>query len=316
MIGRYYLGTPEPSWLRLPEFASCPPRDPYRSELRPGIEGALFVSHARLRRLKTHRPAVVPWALDSMGFSMLKQEGRWTISPQEYVDAVMRYEDEIGLLEWCSPQDWMCEELIRKGGVDDSGQVFVGTRKSVVEHQELTVQNFLDLTALYEDQGSRPTPPAVRKTPQDWYGDSPFMPVLQGDPEDPESHLRCAELYESAGVRLSEFPIVGVGSVCRLQDTAAVGRIIQSLSELDILMHGFGVKVEGLRRYGHLLESADSQAWSYGMRRRARLAGCTHRAKACSWCPIAALAWRDRAMKRLVKNCADHGQMELFEEAA
>jgi hypothetical protein len=47
--------------------------------------------------------------------------------------------------------------------------------------------------------------------------------------------------------------LVGVGSVCRRQDEAEIGRIVSSLAGGDLKLHGFGVKKTGLRRYGRHL---------------------------------------------------------------
>src|SRR4051812_47676641 len=87
---KFYLGTHEPSHLAT---ARVP----------------LFVSHRRLSRLKTLRPAAQVWALDSGGFSELSLYGEWRTTAAEYVAAVRRYDEEIGQLEWAAPMDMMCE---------------------------------------------------------------------------------------------------------------------------------------------------------------------------------------------------------------
>jgi hypothetical protein len=202
---RFYLGTDKPNWLWSGDM-DCP----------------LFISHGRLRGRKSgFYAATVPgWALDSMGFTMLRDKGRWTVSPREYVEAVIRYDAEIGRLEWAAPQDMMCEKSIIEGGVYD-GITFVGTRRFldpegklsyeqlVTEHQRCTVANFKEDERLwneYRRQGY------CRRNRE-----SPFRPVLQAKPEDPESYLQCAQMYEDAGVRLADYPLVGIGSVCRVQ---------------------------------------------------------------------------------------------------
>ena len=48
----------------------------------------------------------------------------------------------------------------------------------------------------------------------------PFMPVLQDEVGNPDSYLRHAGMYGEAGVRLRDYPVVGVGSVCRIQATS------------------------------------------------------------------------------------------------
>lgn len=267
----FYLGAPEPSWL-------------WRSRHLP-----LFVSHRRLRRLRRLRPATTPWALDSGGFYEIGKFGQWTWTPREYVEAVARYDREIGWLEWAAPMDWMCEAKIR-----------AVTGLTVAEHQRRTVGNFLVLRALWSE-----------------YSDDtcPIMPVLQGDPDGPvdgpESHVACVQLYREHGVDLygemapnilGDAMLVGVGSVCRQENTEHIGATLRAIREVlhpDAQLHGFGVKSGGLRRYGALLDSADSQAWSRVARyERIRLADCEH-SGVCSWCPRWALQWRERVLDAL-----------------
>ncbi len=57
-------------------------------------------------------------------------------------------------------------------------------------------------------------------------------------------------------------PVVGVGSVCRRQDTVDAERLVQGLYRLNVLPHGFGFKKDGLANAGKYMESADSMAWS------------------------------------------------------
>ncbi len=111
-----FLGTHEPSWLR---SAGVP----------------LFISHRRLMRLKRTLPvAIAPFALDSGGFSELSLYGGWKTTPSDYVDAVIRYDREIGMLQFAAPQDWMCEpEMLQRTGM------------TIVEHQRLTVGNYVVL---------------------------------------------------------------------------------------------------------------------------------------------------------------------------
>src|SRR4051812_47179326 len=111
---RFYLGTHMPHWLREP--------------------GPWFVSINTLRRLKKWPRSVGHWGLDSGAFMELNLKGKWTVTPKEYAAQVIRAGEEIGKLDWCAPQDWMCEPFIlEKTGLD------------VKTHQNLTIQNFLDL---------------------------------------------------------------------------------------------------------------------------------------------------------------------------
>lgn len=223
---------------------------------RAGVR--LFVSHNILRRQKTWLPAIAPWALDSGGFTELSRFGFWRYGPDEYLDAADRYRTEIGQLEWIAPQDWMCEPII-----------LAKTGLTIPDHQERTVENFLELRAKQ--------------------GDLHVIPVLQGWTL--IDYMRCLRLYREAGVDLRQEQLVGVGTVCRRQDTQEGSRIFRALSAAGLRTHGFGIKVTGLKAYGHHLASADSMAWSYAARKRKlRLSGCTH--DRCNNCLKWALKWR------------------------
>jgi hypothetical protein len=206
----------------------------------------LFVSHRTLQGRKTYPVATCDWALDSGGFTELSMHGQWVTTEDEYVEAVATYQDRIGRLQWAAPMDWMCEPWIEKTGL------------SVREHQERTVSNYLAI----RDRG-------------------PFIPVLQG--WEPQDYLDCVSLYEDAGVDLAALPLVGVGSVCRRQSEAEIGWIMSTLARRGLKLHGFGVKKEGLKRYGRYLESADSMAWSYNARRNWPLPECSHKSCANCW---------------------------------
>jgi hypothetical protein len=114
---RFYLGTPEPSWLG-------------------SVRVPLFVSHRRLARLGRLPVAVTRWALDSGGFSELSMFGAWQTSPAMYAAAIDRYRAEIGRLDWAAPQDWMCEPWI-----------VAKTGHSVGFHQRATVDSMVELRA-------------------------------------------------------------------------------------------------------------------------------------------------------------------------
>jgi hypothetical protein len=255
----FYLGTHRPTWLWT-------------------VTGVpLFPTFGELRKRKTPFPrATTRWALDSGGFTELKKHGRWTISPEEYVAFVRRCRDELGSLDWASPQDWMCEPWIIEGGTHN-GQHYIGTGLSVAEHQARTVENYLHLTDLAPDL--------------------PFIPVLQG--WEMSDYFAHADAYSAAGVDLSTVPIVGIGSVCRRQATGQIADIFDHLRAYGLSMHGFGVKTAGLSMYADNLVSADSLAWSYGARQDAR-AGIRHCAKkTCANCLHYALSWRERVLRGL-----------------
>lgn len=257
---RFYLGTHIPRWLFRDEFRDVP----------------LFVSARRLRDQKRWRQqAIAPWALDSGGFTELSMHGRWTVTPQQYVEDVRRWCGEIGLPEFAAPQDWMCEPVM-----------LAKTGKTVREHQELTVANYLTLRSLAPEL--------------------PFIPVLQGWVYD--DYLRHVEDYRSAGIGLATLPLVGVGSVCRRQDTTMAEDLMYDLAQMGIKPHGFGFKVKGLRACSRWMASADSMAWSFQARHDDPLPGCTH--KTCANCAKYALAWRERVLKAIAKG--DKAQPRLF----
>ncbi len=201
----------------------------------------LFVSHRRLSRYLRLPAARCRWALDSGAFSELSMFGCWTLTPQAYVTAVRRYRDEITCLAWAAPQDWMCEPVI----VSRTGL-------SVREHQRRTVANLVELRALAPDL--------------------PIIPVLQGWSLD--DYLVCVAMYAAAGIDLAKERLVGLGSICRRQSSVEIAVIVTRLAEFGLRLHGFGVKTEGLRRYGRYLASADSMAWSL---RGRHIRGCQHR---------------------------------------
>lgn len=219
----------------------------------------LMVSRRRLCRAKTHRPALAPWVLDSGGFTELSMFGAWTTTPRQYVDEVRRWADEIGSLEWVAPQDHMCEPFI-----------LAKTGRTVDEHLLATVRSFVELRAQLG--------PLV-------------IPVVQGYTLD--DYRRCVELFHRHEVDLDRERVVGVGSVCRRQDTDEITRIFSALvHDVRAPLHGFGVKTKGFARYGWMLGSADSLAWSYNARRNPGIPGHTH--KSCANCLDFALRWRDR----------------------
>lgn len=223
------------------------------------VQIPLFVSRRRLQPRRTLPVATCRWSLDSGGFTELSQFGRWQITEAEYVRQVRRYQEEIGRLDWAAPMDWMCEPFVCEV-----------TGKTVDEHQRLTVENFLRLR---DELGTL------------------VIPVLQGWAVD--DYQRCVDLYERAGVDLAAERIVGVGSVCRRESTADAARIFRGLASQGLSLHGFGIKVAGLARYGDALASADSMAWSYAGRLRP-LPDCTH--KTCANCMRFALKWRREAV--------------------
>ncbi len=103
-------------------------------------------------------------------------------------------------------------------------------------------------------------------------------------------------MYDARGIDLRALPLVGVGSVCRRQAHTEAVRIVHSLTDLGIKLHGFGFKTLGLRTLGTTLVSADSMAWSYAARREPgpMFPECRHRK--CANCMRYMLAWRERVL--------------------
>lgn len=223
-------------------------------------DAPLFLSRRWLTNRKTLPVAQGQWVLDSGGFTELSLYGEWRTSATQYAAEIARFQEEIGGLQWAAPQDWMCEPFMLEK-----------TGHSLREHQYLTVASYRELR---------------EKTDK-------VIPVLQGWELD--DYWRCWEYYDLAGVDLWAEPVVGLGSVCRRQDTVKVAEIVRALQPLKL--HAFGAKILGLRKYADALVSADSMAWSYRARMDYPLKGCTH--KSCANCLRYALRWRDRIEESL-----------------
>lgn len=236
----------------------------------------LFVSRRALGRLKSLPRAAAPWALDSGGFTELSMHGAWSLTAREYVAEARHYRDEIGSLDWAAPQDWMCES-----------RMLARTGLTVAEHQIRTIANYLELCALAPDV--------------------PWAPVLQGWTSG--DYQRHAEAYERAGVDLAALPLVGVGTVCRRQNTAGVGSLLAVLASDGLKLHAFGFKMRGLELSGAHLASADSLAWSYSARRNPPIAGHTH--KNCANCLEYALDWRGDALRAIERGTHGGSQTEM-----
>lgn len=191
----------------------------------PGVP--LMLSHRRLAPMRRLPVAVTRWALDSGGFTELSLHGAWTTRSSAYGKAIRRYQQEIGNLDWAAPQDWMCEPFMIRS-----------TGRTIADHQRLTIDNYLRLRE----------------------ENLPVIPVLQG--WHLNDYLHCLDLYGKAGIDLAELPLVGLGSVCRRQNTGDITAIATALAGRGLILHGFGVKTGGLDRYGHALASSDSMAWS------------------------------------------------------
>jgi hypothetical protein len=235
----------------------------------------LFVSRRTLAGMKDLPRAVTSWALDSGGFTELSMFGRWKTTPEQYVGEVRRIEREVGRLAWAAPQDWMCEPVMLKK-----------TKLTVAEHQKRTVENFLRLKSLAPEL--------------------PFVPVVQGWTL--ADYLKCVERYERAGVDLTKYKTVGVGTVCRRQGTDEAAEIMTTLHKGGLRLHGFGFKTRGLLKVQSEMVSADSLAWSFAARMEPPLPGHENPGRdrplghqSCANCPVFALRWHRELLKRLKK---------------
>lgn len=237
----------------------------------------LMVSRRSLAGRRSLPRAAEQWVLDSGGFTELSLNGGWTVPAHVYAREVARFRSEIGRLVWAAPQDWMCED-----------HILAKTGLTVAEHQARTVGNYLDLMSIDDTLN--------------------VIPVVQGQTIADYEH--CLTLYNRAGIDLATRPLVGVGSICRRQSTAEASAILGTLAATGLRLHGFGLKLDGLRTSADHLASADSLAWSFDARRSAPLPGHDH--KSCANCVHWAMRWRQRVLDVL------HGprQMALALEVA
>ena len=250
----FYLTTGEYTWLA-----------------RAGVP--LFVNYRRMwrqeeERKSEFRPALARWALDSGGFTELSTNGKWTIHSVRYANSIRRYMREIGNLDWCAPQDWMCEDAILKK-----------TGLTVAIHQQRTIESYLDLKAMIPE--------------------APIVPVLQGWLR--AHYMDHIEQYDRVGIDLRKEPVVCMGTMCRRQDTMRASWIVREMAEMGLRCHALGAKTSGLPGYYNLIASADSLAWSYSaLKKHFRYSHlCEHKVKRpggpvmCNNCFNWAMAWRE-----------------------
>lgn len=227
----FMLGTHRPHWL----YADS------SREQKP--DGPLFVSARQIAHARrTSWPRCdTRYAIDSGGFTELRQHGGWVTTPEAYAAQVAELDERTGTLAWAATQDWMVEDdALRRTGL------------TVDEHQRRTVQSFLDLVRIA---------PHVR-----------WLPVLQG--QTLAQYLAHLDMFEAAGVHLASMERVGVGSVCRRQRSTEIAGILRELAARGLRLHGFGVKTGGLELAAKYLASADSLAWSLGARKRGEPGDC------------------------------------------
>lgn len=260
-----------------------------------------------------HPVARGPWAVDSGGFSFLRSYGLYPLSADEWAAWYAFFADTIGGLQWGAVQDYMCEAeqlVLRTPAIDTPEEYQAAIRRlehinqqlpadlqigpdqwnltfgqRVFHHQQLTIQSFLDLDDF----------------------DLNLVPVLQGFRE--REYYRMLWMYAQAGIDLAGEPLVGVGSVCRRQETSRAQLLINTLASLaEIPIHGFGFKLSGLPAIWRNLRSSDSMAWSFGGRKRSRVGEApTHddEGQLVKNSLRYALLWRERLIATLVLFDAD-----------
>lgn len=225
----------------------------------------VLLSHLRLRRAKTLPVASAPWVCDSGGFNEIITHGRWTITVQEYADALNRYAQQIGNLRWAAPQDWPASAVaLAKTGLTER------------QHQEYTIAAYTALVKLT---------------------DVPIIPVLTGTT--PGGYLRHLAMWKAAGFDLTVMDaVVGVGALVK-RPPAEAADIVRALHAAGVRrMHGFGLKGPVLDLVGPLLESVDSAGWSDEARRDAEEA-CPHGlVKFERNCRVYAQRWAGEQMHR------------------
>lgn len=232
----------------------------------------LFITYKAFGKRTASLPkAIAPWALDSGAFTELINHGEWKMPTDEYVEGVRRLRDGVGMMDYACPQDWIC-----------SPPMLAATGKSIEYHQRMTVENFVHLSEIADDVV--------------------WMPALQGwTREDYDNHVI---MYLDAGVDLTRFDLVGLGSIGLRQDDPIVGDIARHLKSDGIALHGFGVKMTGIKLYGDALASADSMAWSFTARYmfKPAMAECAEEFRrgehpqSCMACLRYAKHWRERVV--------------------
>ncbi|MEU9754365.1 hypothetical protein AB0D90_14665 [Streptomyces althioticus] len=214
--------------------------------------------------------AAETWMCDSGAFTEIARHGRYTFTARQYAAGIRRFRDEVGRLAWAGPMDYMCEpDMVAKTGL------------TVRRHIDLTVGTFIDLMAV-DDRLN-------------------IYPSLQGWTVADYEH--CADLYERRGVRLTDYPLVGVGSICRRKTVREPVAILSTLAARGLALHGYGLKGDALAACAEWLASADSMAWSADARWAADKTGplpqCVGKHKSCANCVHWAMQWRERVIASL-----------------
>ncbi len=192
-----------------------------------------FISINRIRDRKSPF-AANHWVMDSGAFTEISTHGRYRTTVEQYAHEAARWIGN-GHLDAVVAQDYMCERFI-----------LAKTGLTVADHQRMTIERYDELLT--------------------YNLDTHVMPVLQG-----YTATEYVDHLHQYGDRLAPGAWVGVGSVCKRQGKPeGVAAVLLAIHHHrpDLRLHGFGVKITGLRNgtVRHLLYSADSMAWSYAAR--------------------------------------------------
>ena len=171
-----------------------------------------FISINRLVGVRKRKSDFVArtWIMDSGAFSQVAKCGDHSLTASEYAEQINRW-SRCGILVRAVAQDYICiDSILEKLG------------RTVEEHQEMTIRNYLDLIQETKDF------------------EVPIMPVLQGyDPEEYAKHVR------DYGSLLKQNAWVGVGSICkRNSNPESIIDVLNAILEIrpDLRLHGFGIK--------------------------------------------------------------------------
>jgi len=200
-----------------------------RLVLRELKEPNVFISYATRSNKPWH--GIENLAIDSGGYEIMKKEGEYKTSNEEYLSFVETYNPDVFVL-----RDYYCEpEILENHG------------RSVIDHLEMTTEKHKEMIELLPS----------------YTINSEVMPVIQG--WKPEQYLKHIDMMSDANV-LDWSDYVGIGSLCRRGQNRRIAKIIRKVkSKLpDKRLHGFGVKVGVFSDFPdtvELLDSADSLAY-------------------------------------------------------
>lgn len=227
----------------------------------------VMISLNTIGRIRSIPEAPGPVMIDSGAYSQFSggRRGWVATATRGWVATATRVARALGPgLVAVGPQDWLC-----------GPPMLAATGRTVLAHQLRTAANYRALCRIAPD--------------------IPWLPMIQGWA--PTDYLRHLAIYRHGGVDLLDGRAVGVGSIAGRQNTTEAHAVLAACSAVGLHnIHAMGAH-SGLRRYGALVRSADSMAWSYEARKEAPLPGCDH--ANCANCLRYALRWRERLIATL-----------------